>query len=83
MHARDLHVTHELNVMKSGSIAVQKPVVPLITIEEDIHPMLVGERLHGGTHLLKLLVAGVSCVPTPHHTSHHWLVACKQQLHFQ
>ncbi len=34
-----------------------------LTIEEQVDSVLVGKRLHGGTHLFKLLVAGVSGVP--------------------
>lgn len=36
------------------------------TVEEHIHSMLVGQRLHGCAHLLELLVTGVSCVPALH-----------------
>lgn len=56
------------------------PVRPVLTVEEDIHAMLVGERLHGCAHLLKLLVAGISGVPAPHYACHHMLAACKQSL---
>ena len=36
-----------------------------VTVKEEVDTVLVGEQLHGGTHLLKLLVAGVSGVPVP------------------
>ena len=45
-----------------------KPVMSWVhealTVEEQVHSVLVTERLHGDTHLLKLLVAGVSGIPT-------------------
>lgn len=44
-----------------------------LTIEEHIHSMLVGEGLHGCTHLFKFLVTGVGCVPAIHCGPRHLL----------
>ena len=43
---------------------VMSGVHEALTVEEQVHSMFVSERLHGDTHLLKLLVAGISGVPT-------------------
>lgn len=32
-----------------------------VTVEEQVNTVLVGQQLHGSAHLLRLLVAGVSC----------------------
>ena len=48
-------------------------VRPLVSVDvavvEDVHSVLIRQGLHGHAHLLKLLVAGVSCVPASKRTT--------------